>query len=703
VDELDDLNQAFFEEAEEQLSDLEAQLDALAKSPADPTPLNGAFRSVHSIKGGATLVGFARIADFAHAVESLLHKLRSQQLAVDEAVVALLLRSRDLLHDLVRAASTNGDLPGGIETTLMRQIEAYGASGIQPQTPAPSGRRILRLQLMPAADYLARGGEPRDLIAALRRLGTLSVTADATGLPPLETLDPGALYLRWTMALETTATTAQVREVFAASVRPDEYEIIDCGEPAPAASGESATESDLQSRTLPAGEAAAGKADAVEPGAPMADGAGTEPEPESGIGSAAMAVEETIAPIVSSIRVDLERMDKLVNLVGELVISQAMLAEQLHALPTDQFPQLARGIEELSRHARDLQEGVMAMRAQPVQSLFARVPRLLRELAQQTGKRLQLVSSGEDTEIDKTVIEHLHDPITHMVRNAVDHGLELPDARIAAGKPAVGTIRLVARQTGGRIVIEVSDDGRGIDRERLRARAVEAGLIARNQQLSDEETDNLIFLPGISTAAAVSSISGRGVGMDIVRRNIQRLGGRVMIRSVPGQGATFYMSLPLTLAVLDGMVIRVGAETYIVPLASVVESLRPLAKEVHSLVGGGDVLAVRGEYVPLVYIGEAFGIARAVRDPTDGLVMLVETDDGARIGLVVDEIVGQQQVVIKSLETNYRAVSGIGGATILGNGRVALIVDVSGLRTRLAERAFVPPREAGMPAQKEQR
>ncbi|MGH6927677.1 MAG: chemotaxis protein CheA, partial [Dongiaceae bacterium] len=419
--------------------------------------------------------------------------------------------------------------------------------------------------------------------------------------------------------------------------------------------------------------------------------------------AAAVSVEDTIAPIVSSIRVDLDRMDKLVNLVGELVISQVMLAEQLHQLPTDQFPQLARGIEELSRHARDLQEGVMAMRAQPVRSLFTRVPRLLRELAQQTGKRLQLVSSGEDTEIDKTVIEHLHDPIIHMIRNAADHGIEEPEERLARGKPAVGTIWLSARQAGGRIIIEIVDDGRGFDRERLRARAVEAGLIARDQQLTDEETDNLIFQPGLSTAATVSSISGRGVGMDIVRRNIQRLGGRVMIRSTPGQGSAFYMSLPLTLAVLDGMVIRVGAETYIVPLANVVESLRPLPKEVHSLVGGGDVLSVRGEYVPLAHIGGMFGVSGVVRDPTDGLVMLVETDDGGRIGLVVDEIVGQQQVVIKSLETNYRAISGVAGATILGNGRVALIVDVSGLRARMSGQAYASMVEAEARTQREQR
>jgi len=698
VDELDELKQAFFEEAEEQLSDLEAQLAALAESPADAASLNGAFRSVHSIKGGATLVGFARIADFAHAVESLLHRMRSQQLAVDTAVVALLLGSRDLLHDLVRAASTGADLADGAEAIFVRQIDSYAGRPILSQNPAPSPQRLVRLQLMPAADYLARGGDPRRLFAELRRHGALSVVVDTSALPPLEALDPGAMHLRWTMALETAATVAQLRDVFAAQARADEYEIVDCGSPAAAAPDSSIAVSSADVQV----SAAVVDPDAAEPPPAKGDKDMSAVSP-SERDTAAIAVEDAIAPIVSSIRVDLDRMDKLVNLVGELVISQAMLAEQLHALPTGQFPQLARGIEELSRHARDLQEGVMAMRAQPVQSLFSRVPRLLRELSQHTGKRLQLVSSGEDTEIDKTVIEHLHDPITHMIRNAVDHGIELPEARVTRGKPPVGTIRLVARQAGGRIIIEIADDGRGIDRDRLRARAVEAGLIAQDRQMSEEETDNLIFLPGLSTAAAVSSISGRGVGMDIVRRNIQRLGGRVMIRSTPGQGAAFYMSLPLTLAVLDGMVIRVGGETYIVPLANVVESLRPLAKDVHTLVGGGDVLSVRGEYVPLAHIGGMFGVSGAVRDPTDGLVMLVETDDGGRIGLVVDEIVGQQQVVIKSLETNYRAISGVAGATILGNGRVALIVDVSGLRARMGGQAYAPMAEAGARAQREQR
>jgi len=382
---------------------------------------------------------------------------------------------------------------------------------------------------------------------------------------------------------------------------------------------------------------------------------------------------------VNSIRVDLEKLDYLVNLVGELVISQSMLAEQLSVLPSDKFPTLSRSIEELTQHARNLQDGVMAVRTQPVKSVFARMPRLVRDLAVETGKNVRLLISGETTEVDKTVVEQLFDPLIHMIRNAVDHGIETPAERLANGKPPQGTVRLSAAHVGGRIVIQVTDDGRGIDRARVRARAVERGLVSADAALTEDQLDNLIFLPGLSTAETVSDISGRGVGMDVVRRNVERLGGRVLIRSVAGKGSTFYLSLPLTLAVLDGMVIGVGRETYIVPLTVILESLRPQARDVHRLVGGGEVLYVRGEYVPLVYLGRAFDVPDATREPWEGLVMLVDADAGGKIGVVVDEIVGQQQVVIKSVEANYRALRGIAGATILGNGRVALILDVAGL------------------------
>jgi two-component system chemotaxis sensor kinase CheA len=369
----------------------------------------------------------------------------------------------------------------------------------------------------------------------------------------------------------------------------------------------------------------------------------------------------------------------VVNLVGEIVISQAMLTEHLGALSTEKFGGLIKGIEELSQHTRSLQDSVMAMRAQPVKSVFQRMPRLVREVAAATGKKVRLILQGEETEIDKTVVEQLYDPLVHMMRNSVDHGVETPEERVAAGKPAEGTVLLSAGHAGGRIIIEISDDGKGINRERVFQKAVSKGLIPADLSLTESQIDDLIFLPGLSTADQVSNISGRGVGMDVVRSNIQRMGGRVSIKSTPGLGSVFTLALPLTLAVLDGMNVRVGDEIYVVPLANIIESLRPTTKDVHSLAGGGDVLLIRGEYVPLVYVGRLFGIANAASDASKSLVVLVEAGPGDKIGLVLDEIVGQQQVVIKSLESNYQALPGLSGATILGNGRVALILDVPGI------------------------
>jgi len=323
---------------------------------------------------------------------------------------------------------------------------------------------------------------------------------------------------------------------------------------------------------------------------------------------------------------------------------------------------------------------VMAIRAQPVKSVFARMPRLVREVSAQLGKQARLVTSGENTEIDKTVIEQLSDPLTHLIRNALDHGIENPERRQAKGKPAQGTVQLSAQHRSGRIVIEIRDDGNGIDRERVLAKAREKGLIADNASLGDEEIDNLIFLPGFSTAEAVSNISGRGVGMDVVKRNILALGGRIAIDSRPGAGSCFTLSLPLTLAVLDGMIVSVGRECYVVPLNNIIESLRPRTVDVHPVVGSGDVLAIRGEYAPLVYLHRVFSVPGAVAEPSKGIVVMVETEGGGKVGLVVDDLLGQQQVVVKSLETNYDPVDGIAAATILGNGRVALILDIARLR-----------------------
>jgi two-component system chemotaxis sensor kinase CheA len=361
-----------------------------------------------------------------------------------------------------------------------------------------------------------------------------------------------------------------------------------------------------------------------------------------------------------------------------------MLIQLGGLLPSDMCPGLIAGLETLSQHLRELQEGVMAIRTQPVKSVFSRMPRLVRELSAQLGKDAKLIITGEGTEIDKTVIEQLADPLTHLLRNAIDHGIERPDERVAQGKPPQGSIHLAAEHRSGRIVIEVSDDGHGIDRERVLARARARGLVAADCEPSEETIDNLIFLPGFSTAETVSSVSGRGVGMDVVRRNIQALGGRITLQSRLGAGSRFLLSLPLTLAIMDGMIVAVGREAYIVPLTNIVESLRPHRQDIHAVTGCGDVVAIRGQYVPLLYLARHFGVPDAVTDAALGIVVVVENEGTGQIGLVVDELVGQQQVVVKSLEANYGEVEGVGGATILGNGRVALILDIGGLHGPVA-------------------
>ena len=415
------------------------------------------------------------------------------------------------------------------------------------------------------------------------------------------------------------------------------------------------------------------------------------PEPEAAPGAPAPAIVATPPEPASSpegqgqsrkpeagatIRVDLERVDRLIDLVGELVINQAMLSQRVMEAGFARASGVAMGLDELEQLTREIQDSVMAIRAQPVKSVFQRMPRLAREVAAMTGKPVRLVTEGEGTEVDKTVIERLADPLTHMIRNAIDHGLESPEKRAAAGKPAEGVVRLTAAHRSGRIVIEVADDGGGINRERVKAIAVERGLIAPEAALSDEEIDNLIFMAGFSTASEVSDISGRGVGMDVVRRSIQALGGRITITSRPGKGSTFTMSLPLTLAVLDGMVVSVQNQTLVAPITAIVETLLPKAGDVHSLGGHARVIAIRDTYVPLIDVGMALGYRTDPLPATQGVALLIEGEGGARAALLVDAIQGQRQVVIKSLEANYRQVPGVAAATILGDGRVALILDI---------------------------
>ena len=666
----------YFEECAELLDALQSNLDLLSNGGADDETLHAVFRSVHSIKGGAGAFGFTGLVAFSHVFESLLDAVRDKKIPAEPDVIQLLLRASDALADIVGAARAEQPISAEFGSEIVAAMEEVLAGASEPQPAAPqaktaaasgapqvSGERRYRIEFRPHSEMFQKANEPLLLLRQLRRLGGLEVEVDASRLPPLTSVDPEAAYLSWVLTLDTGAPESAIHEVF-------EFVEDDC---------------DLKIACID--QAAAVPAEPAPAPAPSPTPVAHAPMALAPIAAAAVApaapkpADTQAAPptAAQSIRVDVDKVDRLVNLVGELVITQAMLTEQGSLLPTDHYPTLIQGIEALAQSARELQESVMAIRAQPVKSVFARMPRVVRDLAATLGKEVRIVTSGEMTEIDKTVIEQLNDPLTHMIRNALDHGIEAPEARVAAGKPRQGSIHLSAAHRSGRIVIEVSDDGRGLNREKVLAKAQERGLVPPGATLSDDEIDNLIFLPAFSTADVVSNISGRGVGMDVVKRNVQSLGGRITVQSRPGAGSRFTLSLPLTLAVVDGMVVSVGQETFIIPLTAIIESLRPQPADIHPLVGRGEVMALRGEYLPLIHLNRCFTIAGAVTDPCRGIVIVVQSETAGCVGVVVDELLGQQQVVVKSLEANYDPVDGISGATILGNGRVALILDIARL------------------------
>ncbi len=669
----DHLKSTYFEECAELLECVYTQLAALEDGREDRDTVHAIFRAVHSIKGGGGAFGFARMVGFAHGLETLLDLVRDSKIVLDRPLAKLLLRATDALSDLISAdregrvaetgledglrvelaslvAAVEG-AAGGAELAVVADALAGNQAGEQAEEQAQSGGagQAYCINFRPHLDLFKNASEPLLLIRELGRLGHIEVRADITALPALDRLDPESAYIAWVVTVHTAVPMARLYDVF--EFVADQCDVAIAPMLPPSCDGPAVAAIDTTA--------------AAEPSSPVSD-----------TGEPRRAEVLAAAPTV---RVDVEKIDRLVNLVGELVINQTMLVQLGAGLPAEMCPGLTNGLDILAQHLRELQDGVMAIRTQPVRSVFSRMPRLLREVSALLGKDTRLVMSGESTEIDKTVIEHLADPLTHLLRNALDHGIETPAERVAAGKPAQGIVHLGAEHRGGRIIIEVADDGRGIDGARVLARARARGLIAADKILSDDEIIDLIFLPGFSTMESVSNISGRGVGMDVVRRNILALGGRINVHTVAGQGSRFVLSLPLTLAILDGMIVAVGADTYIVPLANIVGSLRPARADVHAVAGHGDVLALRGAYVPLLYLAARFGVADALRDAWRGIVVVVENESAGKIGLVVDDLIGQQQVVVKSLEANYGPVSGVGGATILGNGRVALILDVAGL------------------------
>ncbi|MBX9776527.1 MAG: chemotaxis protein CheA [Xanthobacteraceae bacterium] len=707
----------FFDECSEALQQIEAGLTEMQDGTSTDDTINAIFRSVHSVKGGAGIFGFEDLVNFAHVFETVLDTMRNGKLSATHEIMDVLLQANDVLSDLItmsrsgeaippnhgsecRAALERliGIEPGGAEEEPMVDFDGLDFMPVRVDdfdaTAAGDGLQTFGIVFRPKAEMLRKANEPLYIIRELRKLGELDLVAETDALPHLTEIEPDRPYVGWTGTLRTASTRAQVEEVFEFVTGDCEIEITEA-DPMPAfgSMADSMPADVVPQAEIPLAPVA-GEASIPAPAAPH-----DEPMPVAKPGAPVGVPEVVSAPKAApaakagstTTRIELERIDRVVNMVGELVIAQAMLGQIVHDLPEATSGRLAQILDEVIHHTRELKDSVMSMRAQPVGSVFQRMPRLVRELSTKTSKRVRLEMSGETTEVDRSIIERLGDPLTHIIRNAVDHGIESPADRLAAGKKEEGTVHLSAEHRGGKIVIEIRDDGAGINSERVLKKARERGLVGPDATLSDEEVNNLIMAPGFSTAETISDISGRGVGMDVVRSNIQDIGGRISLKSERGRGMTITLALPLTLAVMDGMVIKVGQETYVMPLSTIVECLRPAKSEISSLVGTRGMLQLRGDLVPIMHLADLLDIgSNGGDDSEERVVIITDGGDGSRFGLVVDQLCGHQQVVIKSIEESYGSVPGIAAATILGNGRVAFILDVEKL-SDLAVKSSISP------------
>jgi len=670
----------FFEESFEALDQMEAALLKLSAGAVDAELINTIFRVAHSIKGGSATFGFADVATFTHTLETLLDEMRAGKRQVSPGLVDVLLRSCDLMREMLDATKHKRAqdkervkaLHGEIEAFLKNAGAAAGAKTAAPAAAAPpkalsgtSERTGWRIHFVPGSKLLRNGNDPLRILRELQTLGPCVIRVDAKYVPPLADLDAEECRLAWNAELSGDIHEDQVRAVFDWVEGECELLLERFGAPAVAAPA---------APVVTPASVAAPVADAPAASAAAIPAAIAPPAP-----AAAEASRATNTGEGGSIRVSIEKIDELLNSVGELVITQSVLSQL--AAPLEGAEELRSALGQLERHMRALQESVMRVRMLPISFVFNRFPRLVRDLGQRLGKKIELQMIGDTTELDKTVLEKIGDPLVHLVRNSIDHGIESPEARVAAGKSAHGTIELNAYHKGGNVVVEVKDDGGGLKRDKILAKARERGLVGADEELSEDRIYNLIFAPGFSTADVVSDVSGRGVGMDVVKRNINELGGHVQIHSTPGKGSMVRIRLPLTLAILDGQLARVGNEVYVVPIVSIVETMQVRKELVNSIASKGEVFRLRDEYLPIVRLYDLFGIQPDHTDLLDGLMMIVEAD-GKRVGLFVDELMSQQQVVIKSLETNFRPVTGLAGATMLGDGRVALILDIPGVITR---------------------
>ncbi|MBP2848840.1 chemotaxis protein CheA [Dickeya oryzae] len=671
--------QTFFDEADELLADMEQHLLQLDPLAPDTEQMNAIFRAAHSIKGGAGTFGFTVLQETTHILENLLDGARRGEMRLSTDIINLFLETKDIMQDQLDAYKTaqepnaesfeyicqalrqlaleskeNGTAGAAAPVKAAEAEQSVSASSAPASAGSHSGLRI-------ALTNLKESDIPQ-LIEELGNLGTVKDTVQTSNSVEL--------------TLDTSASEDDISAVLCFVLEPDQISFKSAtggapaqAEPAPVAATEPVE-----------------PAPAVAPAQPAAPTAAAAPvaKPAGGNNEAAKGRQKTGD---TSIRVAVEKVDQLINLVGELVITQSMLAQRSSALDPVAHGDLLNSMGQLERNARDLQESVMSIRMMPMEYVFSRFPRLVRDLAAKLGKEVELTLQGSSTELDKSLIERIIDPLTHLVRNSLDHGIESPEKRIESGKPAVGNLILSAEHQGGNICIEVIDDGAGLNRERILAKALSQGM-AVSESMTDEDVGMLIFAPGFSTAEKVTDVSGRGVGMDVVKRNIQEMGGHVEIHFVKGRGTTIRILLPLTLAILDGMSVKVNDEVFILPLNAVMESLQPQSEDLYPLAGGERVLQVRGEYLPLVELYQVFDVAGAKTDATQGIVVILQSA-GRRYALLVDQLIGQHQVVVKNLESNYRKVPGVSAATILGDGSVALIVDVSALQALYREKRVV--------------
>lgn len=677
-------NQVFFEECVEHLAEMEQILISLADGNPSDEQLNAIFRAAHSIKGGAGMFGFQDMTIVTHVLESLLDRLRTHEIPFSSSMIDLFLEAGDVVAMQLAGHRDGSEVKQEavdlIRAKLQDVIEGVGSMSV-PAADAPreitaaqydsgpaSADHHYELTFTPDPDVFKRGVRMENLLADLGELGTLTVQAEVSHPGDLNSFDPKDCLTSWRLFLETGAGEAEIQEIFEFVADEGQLQIRDI-------TGKAGSSGQDNPRQGPAPLEQPAKADTSR-------AAGTESNPLVGRRAydkneqKAGAFGRRTSESESSIRVGVTKVDQLINQVGELVITQLMLAQTAATLDPVLYENLHRSLLQLEHNTRDLQQSIMSIRLVPIGIVFSRFPRMVRELAAKLGKQVELKTVGETTELDKGLIEKITDPLTHLVRNCMDHALEAPDVRIAAGKEPGGTIILRASQIGGRIVIDVMDDGAGLNREKILRKAVERGIPA-SDGMTDEEVWHLIFAPGFSTAEAVTDISGRGVGMDVVLSNVQAMNGRVTLSSEPGKGTRVTISLPLTLAILDGLSVAVGEEKFIIPLNSIIESLQPTVENLKT-VNGRNLVRVRGDYIPIIPLFELFNLQARVTEAEKGILVLIDVE-GEMAAVLVDALLDEHQVVIKSIETNYRKVEGAAGATILGDGRVALILDVGSL------------------------